>query len=189
MENNQSLSIYFGEGSANLYSIGYISTDIFRILVFSEFIRKRDETEIELYFGDKWGFSRPFYRTARISREHINFSTISDVKKGSVELIIDGVSLATTIIMNIVNIYLQDILNNRNQRLTFNLKAGDSKLQNIFEEFKNGDFGRGDNGLNNLFEELRKNNYDVEAIEQYVFKIVKVSKRSAQKMAMVLRVH
>jgi len=189
MENNHSLTVYFGEDYANLYTIGYVSSDIFQLLIFCELLQKGDkETVRKLYSRDSY---RPygFNRYNRVFKDNIKISKISDVKKGSVELIIAEATLAAAIIIPIVVVFLQNFMNQRNQRLTFNVNPNDIRLHNLINLYELGHFGNGREGLNEFFRELVRNGYNVQALGQDVYTIEYIANLYARRIARTLRMN
>jgi len=180
------IKIYFGDDLANLFDVGYISTDIHQLISFTSLLEDNNIEDINKYFlENKYGLTR---YSKVLSQEKMKKSRISDVKKGSVELIIAGVSLVSSIVMPIVAIKVSKYFERRNEQVNFNIKVNDTRLQRLLDDYEQGYYGDGENGLQSIIrlishagyniDIISDNTYTVEHIvEKYTKRIVKTIKK------------
>lgn len=197
MENSNTLSIYFGNKCANLYTIGFVSSEIVQLLTFCELIQLQKKEELEYFFYKDNYKSYPFRRNSKIITDNIKITQINDVKKGSVDLLA-AAGLAANIIMPIVSVFIQRYLYNRDNRQhdneinrddreIFNINPFDQVLNNQLNAFSLGLYGEGANGLNKLFNALSELGYNVEALNVNVFNIYHVTDIYAQRIAKIIQ--
>lgn len=188
MSHDQTLKVYFGEGCANLYTIGYISSDLFQLLAFSELLEQRDEGRLYKYFLRK---ERPLYlsRYSKLLRENIKTSQVTDVKKGSVELIISCVTVASAIIIPFVVLGVHRRFERSDQQVTFNVATDDQTIQQNLDEYSQGTFGHGVKGLDAFVQHLAAQGYDVHAVSERVYEIEHVVDRYERRLARTLKMN
>jgi len=164
MENK--IKVYFGGDLANLYEVGYLSVDLFQLITFSDLIEQGDIDKAKDYFGEK---PKPINRYSSLYRKRKTTSEIADVKKGSLELIIAGVTLSAAIIMPLVQIAAQKYFDYRNANVQFQISPDDLSLKRIIDAYAKGDFGRGQEGLDTLFAILERRDYDVRILAENTY--------------------
>ena len=87
------VKIYFGGDLTNLYEIGWLSSDLSQLIDFAELVEEGKEERPE----------------------------IVDVRKGSVELVIAGCSVAAAVIMPLVQIAVQRYFTQRDEEVSFQI--------------------------------------------------------------------
>ncbi|MGD9874526.1 MAG: hypothetical protein AB7T27_09690 [Kiritimatiellia bacterium] len=185
---NNTLRVYFGDEQANLYTIGYLSSDLFQLLTFSELIEQHRDRQLEQYF---FAEKRPAYlnRYSKVYRERIKFGKVTDVEKGSVELIVDGIVDTATIIIPFTVMTAQLLIERSRQRVTFNVSIDDPKVQQHLDAYKRRVFGKGDEGLETFIKYLSQKHYDVQAIADRVYDISKITDQVSNRMARTLKMN
>ena len=176
---DQEISIYFGGELANLYELGWISTDMSQLIAFSELVETGNIERAEKYFGEK---SRPFNRYVSITEKREKRPEIVEVKKGSVELIIAGATLAAAVIMPLVQIAVQRHYAAKSEAVTFQLSAQDQGLRRVIDAYECGDLGQGRDGLEMLMSVLQQRNYDVSVLANNIYLIEHVVERYSQRI-------
>ncbi len=176
----EELRIYFGGSLANLYDVGYLSTDIYQLIAFSELVVNREDLEMERWFGDR---ARPFNRYASIFDKYRKSSEIKEAKGGSLELAVSVASLATSIIVPLAMMYLQKEKGGiYSPYLTFEISARDQRVQQLIHMFGEGNFGHGPQAIDALFSALRERGYNVELRSSDAYVIHNVLERYSQRM-------
>lgn len=180
------IKIYFGDDLANLFDVGYISTDIHQIISFTSLLEENNIEDINKYFlHNKYGLTR---YSKVLSQEKMKKSRISDVKKGSIELVIASASLASSILMPIIAIKVNKYFEQRAEVVNFNIKVNDVRLQQLLDNYEQGYFGDGDRGLQNIIDLISNAGYNIDIIsnntytvedmlDKYTKKIVKTIKK------------
>lgn len=183
MENNE-VKIYFGGDLTNLYEIGWLSSDLSQLVDFAELIESGEKDRTEKFFGEK---SRPFNRYTKIVDKPHKRPEIVEVRKGSVELIIAGCTLAAMVIMPLVQIKVQEYFRLRNEEVSFEISPQDTSLNRIMNAYENGDFGRGTEGLNMLMAILQQRNYNVTFLAENVYLVEHVVDKYSQRMIKTIK--
>lgn len=181
---NQELEIYFGSEIANLYDVGYLATDIQQIITFAEMISEVDIDGVDKYFGEK---VKGLNRYAGPLERYSGNSTITDARKGSLGLIIGGMSLAAAIIVPIAIAKVQHQMHQEGLETTFEISPKDENLKTHLNAYANGQYGVGLEALNFLFEVLSKLNYDTTVVSEHVYKIEKVTEKYAGRMVKTIK--
>ncbi|MCJ0806821.1 hypothetical protein [Vibrio vulnificus] len=183
MEQNE-VKIYFGGGLANLYEVGWLSSDLSQIVDFAELMESGDLERTERFFGEN---ARPFNRYAQIVDKFHKRPEIVDVRKGSVELVIAGCSLAAAVIMPLVQIAVQNYFAQRDEEVSFEISAQDTNLQRILNAYADGQFGRGSEGLVALMSILQQRNYNVTILSQNIYLVEHVVDKYSQRMIKTIK--
>lgn len=182
----QSIEIYFGSEIANLYDLGYITTDLYQIFAFSDLLEKKDSAKVEKYFGDK---ARPFNRYLTAFEKYKKESSIVDVQKGSIQLLIDNAPLIAAIVMPIIAIRVQSYFTEKNKEIKFELSPKDKGLKKIMNAYAKGDFGSGNDGLQTLFSVLEARNYSVSISADDAYAIEHVVDKYSQRIVKTIDKH
>lgn len=181
---NQQLKIYFGSGIANLYDVGYLATDIQQIIAFAEMINESDIESADKYFGEK---VKGLNRYAKPLEKYGRSSEITDVQKGSLELIISGMAVATAIIVPIAIAKVQHQLNQEGLETTFEISPEDENLKTHLSAYAKGKYGNGLEALNYLFEMLSRLNYNTSVVAENIYRIDHVTDKYAGRMVKTIK--
>tara|TARA_Y100001956_G_scaffold23163_1_gene22839 strand:+ start:571 stop:1140 length:570 start_codon:yes stop_codon:yes gene_type:complete len=171
--------IYFGGDLTNLYEIGWLSSDLSQLVEFSELLEDGKLERTEKFFGEK---ARPFNRYTKIVDKPYKRPEIVDVRKGSVELVIAGCSLAAAVIMPLVQIAVQRHFAQKDEVVSFEISPQDPNLRSIMDAYASGQFGRGSEALSALMAVLQRRNYNVTILEQNIYRIEHVVEKYSQRM-------
>jgi hypothetical protein len=176
----QELRIYFGGDIANLYDVGYLSTDIYQLIAFSELIDQKQDNEIRRWFGEK---PRPFNRYASVLDKYRRSSDIREAKGGSLELVVAVASLVSNIVVPLVALYVQQQQDEKHPPMvSFEISVRDVRLQQVLNMFSEGYFGQGPQAIEALFQALRDRGYNVVLRANDAYVIHDTLKRYAQRM-------
>ncbi len=181
---DQKLEVYFGTGIANLYDVGYLATDIQQLITFSEMINDSDKENIDKYFGDK---VKGLNRYAKPLERYGTRSEITDVRKGSLALILSGMAVATSIIVPIAIAKVQRQLQKEDLETTFEISPEDENLKTHLNAYAKGEYGTGLEALNYLFEMLSRLNYNTSAVAEHVYRIEHVTDKYAGRMVKTIK--
>lgn len=163
------MRIYFGDDLANLFDVGYISTDIHQIISFTLLLEENNIEDINKYFlHNKFGLTR---YSKVLSQEKMKKSRISDVKKGSVELVIDSANLVSSILVPIVVIKVNKYFEQRAEVVNFNIKVDDIRLQQLLDNYEQGYFGDGDRGLQSIINLISDAGYSIDIISNNTYTV------------------
>lgn len=173
------VKIYFGGDLTNLYELGWLSSDLSQIVDFAELLESEDLERTEKFFGEK---ARPFNRYVKVVDKPHKMPEIVDVRKGSVELIMAGCSVAATVVMGLVQIAVHRYFTNKDEEISFEIHSQDATLQRIMNAYAKGDFGTGSDGLATFMAILQERNYSVNILARNVFLIEHVVKKYSQRM-------
>lgn len=177
MNGHPKLRIYFGTELANLYDVGYLTSDLYQLFTFSELLEQPDRELTERWFGEK---ARPFNRYAGVLEKYRKSSEIREAKKGSLELTVAVGSLLTSIIVPLAVIYVQRDLGPR--QVAFEISVDDPNIEQALRTYASGGFGSGPQGLELLFAALRQMKYNVHLQAQDAYVVHNVLNRYAQRM-------
>lgn len=180
----EEIKIYFGGDLTNLYDIGWLSSDLSQLVDFADLLESGERERTEKFFGEK---SRPFNRYTKIVSKSLKRPEVVDVRKGSVELVIAGCSLAAAVIMPLVQIAVQRHFTKIDEDISFQICPQDASLQRIMNAYANGDFGHGTQGLTTLMSILQQRNYNVTLLAQNVYLIEHVIEKYAQRMIKTIK--
>lgn len=183
MEDNE-VKIYFGGDLTNLYEIGWLSSDLSQLVDFAELAESGDSERTERFFGEK---SRPFNRYTNVVDKPRRRPEIVDVRKGSVELVIAGCSVAALVIMPLVQIAVQRYFSERDEEVSFQVSPQDLNLQRIMKAYENGEFGMGTEGLTTLMSILQQRNYNVTFLAENVYLVEHVVDKYSQRMIKTIK--
>ncbi len=178
------VKIYFGGDLTNLYEIGWLSSDLSQLIDFAELVEEGNEERTEKFFGEK---ARPFNRYTKILNKPHKRPEIVDVRKGSVELVIAGCSVAAAVIMPLVQIAVQRYFTQRDEEVSFQISSKDRGLQRIMNGYASGEFGRGSEGLGTLMTILQQRNYDVTVLAQNLYRVEHVVEKYSQRMIKTIK--
>lgn len=184
--NKQDIKIYFGTEMANLYDLGYITTDLYQIFAFSDLLEQKESEKVEKYFGEK---SKPFNRYLTVLDKYKKDSSIVDVKKGSIELLLANAPLIAAVVMPLVAIKVQSYFAEKGRQIQFELSPADPALKRIMDSYEAGDFGDGRDGLDTLFSVLQQRNYSVSLTGQDAYSIEHVVDKYAQRIVKTIDKH
>lgn len=182
MENNKvneisTLRVYFGAEISNLYDVGYLSIDLYQLIVFSELIHEGDHVMIDKWFGEN---TRPLNRNAGRIKTYRRSSIIREAKNGSLELYVSIGALLTSIIVPLVQTYMQRTLGSR--QVSFEVGVDDQNIQQALRAYANGTFGTGPQSLEMLFAALGQLGYSTRIQAQDIYVIDDVLNRYARRM-------
>ncbi len=176
------ITVHFGSEIANLYDIGYLSTDIYQIFAFSQLLEENKRTEVKRWFGEK---ARPFNRYAPVLEKRKRTAEITEVRNGSVELAVATGSLLTSIIVPLAIIYVQRAMDA--PVISFEVSIDDQEIQKALNAYAQGTFGAGAKALDLLFAALRQLGYDVKLQGQDAYIIDDVLQRYSRRMIRTIR--
>ncbi|MFT5758851.1 MAG: hypothetical protein ACI9LM_003599 [Alteromonadaceae bacterium] len=154
------------------------------LIDFTELVESGDQERTDKYFGEK---ARGFNRYTKVVGKPHKRPEIVDVRKGSVELVIAGCSVAVAVIMPLVQIAVQRYFTQRDEELSFEISPQDISLQRIMSAYANGDFGRGSNGLGTLMSVLQQRNYNVTLLAQNIYLVEHVIEKYSQRMIKTIK--
>ena len=166
------LRVYFGSAISNLYAVGFLSTDIHKLITFSEAIQQPDgspDAPMDSAEIDNW-----FNYTTRFTRvlaEYSASSKIQTARNGSLELVIAGMSLVSSIVVPIALARAQNELKNTGVNVQFEVSPTDKVLDRHIRMYASGAYGTGVDGLNSLFEMLSALGYNVSVAPTNVYRI------------------
>jgi len=169
-----------------MYDLGYVSTDLYQLLAFSELLEDEDFENIEKYYGEK---ARPFNRYISVLEKYKKESTIVDVKNGSIELLVENAPLIAAIIMPLVALKVQSYFAEQNREIQFELSPEDQGLKRIIDAYSEGEFGDGQEGLDLLFSILENRNYSVTITAQDAYAIEHVIEKYAKRIVKTIDKH
>lgn len=172
------VEIYFGGDLVHLYEVGYLTTDLYQLNTFGGLIEERNERILDKFFGEK---PVPINRFAGIRPKEVPRSEIVEVKPGSITLIA-GATLASSIIMPLVAIYVKKWYERRDQVVQFEISPQDPVLRQLLDMYDQGQFGFDDDSLRTLFRNLQNRGYDVRILTDNSYRIENVVKRYAGRM-------
>ena len=173
------IKIHFGGELANLYEVGYLSIDLYQLITFSDLIEQGEIEKAKEYFGKKPKPMNRYHSLLKISKAK---SEIVDVRKGSIELMIAGISVSAAIIMPLVQVVAQKYLNHRCATVTFEFSPQDESLKRMIDAYAKGEFGRGQEGFDTLFTLLQRRNYNVSCLSENIYQVEYVVDKYAQRM-------
>ena len=150
------LRVYFGAEISNLYDLGYLSIDLYQLIVFSELMQEGDHEQIDKWFGEN---TRSLNRNASGIKAYRKVSEIREAKNGSLELFVAIGSLLTSIIVPLVQTYMQRNLGSR--QVAFEIGVDDQNIQQALRTYANGTFGTGPQSLEMLFAALGQLGYSI----------------------------
>ncbi|WP_417213945.1 hypothetical protein [Alcanivorax sp.] len=180
----QNLEVYFGTRIANLYDVGYLATDIQQLIAFSEMVNEADAESIEKYFGEK---TKGLNRFAKPLERYGKSSEITDVRKGSLALILSGMAVAATIIVPIAIAKVQRQLEQEGLETTFEISPEDENIKTHINAYASGQYGTGIDALNYLFEMLSRLNYNTTVVAEHVYRIEDVTDKYAGRMVKTIK--
>lgn len=184
------LRIYFGSSLANLYAVGYLSSDIHKLIALSEALGREEDApngrEVENWFNYTNRYTRALERHAQNSR-------ITSARNGSLELLLGGMGVAASIIVPIAIAKAQEKLQKKanlqkeGQKLQFEVSPTDKVLKRHIELYARGEYGVGVEGLNNLLGTLSALRYNVSAISDNTYQISRAIDVCARRIVKIVR--
>ena len=181
---NFKIRIYFGSELANLYELGWISTDLSQLIEFSELVKTGQQDRAEKFFGEK---SRPFNRYTALTKKREKRPEIVDVQNGSIEMVIAGASVAVAVIMPLVQIAVQRYFAKLDETITFEISPQDKALSKIMNAYEKGDFGEDSEGLKVLMSVLQVRNYNVDVLANNIYLIEHVVDKYSQRIIRTIK--
>lgn len=184
---DQHVSLCLGGDLANLHSLGWIATDIHRLIEFSDLLESGDQEPLERYFGPQ---ARPANRYKSLTANgHRPLNDISLQDDGSLTLNIPNLSVAGAIIMPLVQTAVTRLLIKTDSLLDFRLTPADPGLKRVMQAFERGDFGNGRDGLFTLAFVLRELKYKVDFLDHNAALVEHSVDRYATRIARTIRKH
>ncbi len=184
---DQQVSLHLGGDLANLHSLGWIATDIHRMIELSDLLEAGDQEPLQRYFGPQ---ARPSNRYKSFTANgHRTLSDVSVQDDGSLALQIPNLSVAGAIVMPLVQTAVTQLLQKTDTLADFRLTPADSGLKRVMQAFERGDFGSGSEGLNTLAFVLAELNYDVDFLAKNTDIIEHAVGRYATRIARTIRKH
>jgi hypothetical protein len=183
---DQQVSLCLGGDLANLHCLGWISTDVHRLIELSDLLDSGQQEALERYFGAQ---ARPYNRYKTLTDNNRQPSDISRQEDGTLELKIPNLSLAGAIVMPLVQTAVVRLLKKTETPAYFRLMPADPGLKRVMQAFERGDFGTGSEGLNTLAFVLDELNYKVDFITRSAAIIEHAVARYGQRIARTIRKH
>lgn len=181
---DKEIKIRFGAKLTNLYDIGYLTTDIQQIVAFSGLLERGDLSSVEKYFGER---VKGLNRYARILEESGRKSQVTDVHRGSVELVVAGLTLAASIIVPITIAKAQRRAHEEGLQVVFEINPADQNIRTHIAAYANGRYGQGVAALNELFETLNLLNYNTTLVSENAYRIEHVTDKYAERMVKTIK--
>lgn len=181
---NHKIRIYFGSELANLYELGWISTDLSQLIAFSELVESGEQDRAEKFFGEN---SRPFNRYTSLIKKREKRPEIVDVQNGSIELVIAGASVAVAIIMPLVRVAVTRHFAKLDETITFEISPEDKGLSKIMNAYEKGDFGKDREGLEVLMAVLKEREYNVDVLSNNIYLIEHVVDKYSQRIIRTIK--
>lgn len=183
---DDSLKIHFDLGENTLYELGYLSIDIYQLIVFCNLLEENDIGSLENYFyNPKSNFT--LTRNSTILKKYKHVAKIVHLQDGSVELFLAGVGALAKIVMPMIANKIQQRSNRYSQEVTFNISTNDIYLEQCIDDVSNGAYGFEDEGLKWLLNVLRLRGYSVEAVNRDVYRVEKVFDAYEQRMTKIIK--
>ena len=139
----------------SLYDLGYTSVDLHQFITLCEAIERNDKRILKgLNSRSPYFFTRDNPNLIK-NKAHSN---IIAVENGSIILIVEGFSQVAragfSLLTKAINHYSKD-------KIRFEIACGDFKILELFEQYKQGYFGKGDLGFENFIHKLSNEGYDI----------------------------
>jgi hypothetical protein len=163
-------------------------SDLFQLIVISELVEQNDGAAL----GQCVTHKKPFTclnRYNKIMRKYANYALITDVKKGSIEMTIMGISTVANIIIPIVVGYVNQQMAQSKKQVNFNVSVADLNIQKHLAAFERKVFGTGEEGLKVFFQYLKTKGYDVQAISDHSYNISIAVNKIANRMVNTLKIN
>lgn len=178
------LRIYFGSSLANLYVVGYLSSDIHKLIALSEAIADEEGAPNQSEVANWFNYTN---RYTRALEKHSRNSTITRARNGSLELLLGGMAVAASIIVPIAVARAQTKLQKEGRSVQFEVSPTDKVLKRHIDRYARGDYGTGAEGLTNLFGTLSGLGYDVGAVSDNTYKISRAIDACARRIVKTVR--
>lgn len=185
IEESKNLRIKFDLGANSLYDLAYLSLDIYHLIVFCELLQPKDIEALEKMYYNPRMYSLTRYN--RILQEFSKKAEVKDVKNGSIELVVAGVSTIAAIVVPFIAVSVQRKMNREDARLIFEISAEDEVLSRLIDEVGQGYYGRGEDGINWLLQVLAQRGYILEILGENAYKISKVLDRYEQRIIKTIK--
>lgn len=180
------LKVHFSTEDNSLFELGYISIDLFHLTVFAELLENEDNYNLDkLFFYPKRGYL--LTRNSPILNEYKDIVKIKNLKDGSIEIVLSGLSLTAAIIMPIVAVKVQENIRRESERITFEISAEDPQLSTLIDDFSRGDFGHAEDDFNWLLDTLGQLGYNVQIIAQDIYRVSKIIKGYERRIVKTLK--
>lgn len=178
------LRIYFGSELSNLYAVGFLSTDLHKLIALSEVMHQQDGAPAG---EDVAGWFNYTNRYTRALEQHSSNSKIKRARNGSLELIIAGMALVSSIVVPIAVAKAQNKLQRDGLSVQFEVSPMDKVLDRHIKRYARGEYGSGVDGLNNLFGTLSGLGYDVSGASENVYQIQRAVNVCAKRIVKTVR--
>ncbi len=184
---DQQISLCLGGDLANLHCLGWISTDVHRLIELSDLLDTGQQARLERYFGTQ---ARSYNRyKAFTDNKHRLPTEIGLLEDGSLEVKIPNLSVAAAIVMPLVQTAVMHRLKNGKTPVEFRLTPKDPGLKRVMQAYERGDFGEGSEGLNTLAFVLDELKYDVTFLAESADIIENAVTRYSARIARTIRKH
>lgn len=178
------LRIYFGSTLSNLYAVGYLSTDLHKLITLSEAIEEKEGASDIDDIGNWFNYTN---RYTRALEKYSRSSTITHARDGSLVLLLAGMAVATSIIVPIAIARAQERLQKEGLRVQFEVSPTDEVLDRHIKRYERGEYGTGVGGLNNLFGTLSGLGYDVRGVSDHTYLIHRAINVCAKRIVKTVR--
>ncbi|MBM7661716.1 hypothetical protein JOC85_002519 [Bacillus mesophilus] len=167
------LTIKINKEKNTLFELGYISLDILQLVVLGELIEQEKTEKAEDIFLKKKPYGY-FTRDSLFLREYKERAIIKELRKGSIILVISGIS-ATAAIINLIVQHKVRKNTHKNETIYFEVSSNDDRLNDLLESYDNGNYGKGGEGFKWLNKQLLQMGYSVRLKDKDAYIIEKVS--------------
>lgn len=182
MENK--LRMKFESRNQSLADLGFISLDLNQLIFFSELLNDGAIEALENNFFNAHGYQ--LTRHNKLLEEYSNNIRIVDVKNGCIEIIFDGVSLLTSILIPFVALKVSRHLDKKDERLKFEINPEDERLASLINKYSEGLFGKEDKDLSWLFEKLSSEGYSISSNYEDHYVIQKVLDKYEKRIVKII---
>ncbi|UTW11514.1 hypothetical protein [Marinobacterium rhizophilum] len=182
---DQQVNLCLGGDLANLHSLGWIATDLHRLIELSDLLASGDLEPLERYFGPQ---ARPSNRYKSFTANgHRPLADISLQDDGRLALNIPNLSVAGAIVMPLVQSAVTSLLKKTDTPAEFRLTPADPGLKRVMQAYERGDFGSGNDGCQTLAFVLTELNYEVGFLSRHAELIEHSVSRYATRIARTIR--
>ncbi len=182
---DQQVNLCLGGDLANLHSLGWIATDLHRLIQLSDLLEFGDPVPLERYFGRQ---ARPSNRFASVTANgHRPLTDISLLDDGSLSLNIPRLSVAGAIVMPLVQSAVAGLLKKTGTQVEFRLTPTDTGIRRVMQAYERGDFGSGHDGCQTLAFVLTELNYKVDFLSRHTDIVEHSVGRYATRIARTIR--
>ena len=183
---NNEVSIRLGDDLMTLFHLGYISEDLAKVLILTHSGDISDNYEVRRRGGASFYDPLDIRRNDRRFKEHIDLLKIARVEAGSIEIVLAGATLLSSIVVPLVVMRAQQIA--IHDEITLEVRCSHPLVQPLLDRYTAGEFGNGPDALNTLFESLKTAGIDVSPRTADVFVITSIVERYANRIAKTVKV-